>query len=164
MKDFGYDVSDYSGVDPMFGTLADFDALLAGAHARGLKVIIDQVWSHTSDRHPWFAESAASRGQSEVGLVRLGRCRNPMARRRTTGWRSFGGRVLDLEPGAAAVLSAQLPGASSRTSTSGTPRFSAAILDVARFWLDRGVDGFRLDVINFIVHDAELRDNPPRGS
>src|ERR1700726_914517 len=61
MKDFGYDVSDYRDVDPMFGTLADFDRLLGEAHARGLKVIIDQVWSHASDQHPWFAESAASR-------------------------------------------------------------------------------------------------------
>ena len=60
MKDFGYDVADYCGVDPMFGTLDDFKALLAGAHERGLKLIIDQVWSHTSDRHAWFAESKAS--------------------------------------------------------------------------------------------------------
>ena len=66
MKDFGYDVADYRGVDPMFGTLEDFTRLLAGAHARGLKVVIDQVWSHTSDQHPWFADSRSAPGSAHA--------------------------------------------------------------------------------------------------
>jgi alpha-glucosidase len=158
MKDFGYDVSDYVGVDPLFGTLADFDALLAGAHARGLKVIIDQVWSHTSDKHSWFVESTSSRD-------------NPKA-----DWYVWADPKPDGTPPNNWL--AVFGGASWTWSTTRRqyylhnflveqpdlnlwrPEVRAAILDVARFWLDRGVDGFRLDVINFIVHDAELRDNP----
>jgi alpha-glucosidase len=161
MKDFGYDVSDYVGVDPLFGTLADFDALLAGAHARGLKVIIDQVWSHTSDKHSWFVESTSSRD-------------NPKA-----DWYVWADPKPDGTPPNNWL--AVFGGASWTWSTTRRqyylhnflveqpdlnlwrPEVRAAILDVARFWLDRGVDGFRLDVINFIVHDAELRDNPAAG-
>ncbi len=93
MKDFGYDVSDYRGIDPIFGTMGDFDDLIAAVHARGLKLIIDQVWSHTSDRHPWFIESAASRDNwPKGGLVRVGRDgQSRMGRRPTTGWRCSAG-------------------------------------------------------------------------
>jgi alpha-glucosidase len=161
MKDFGYDVSDYCGIDPIFGTLGDFDDLLAAAHARGLKLIIDQVWSHTSDRHPWFIESAGSHDSPRADwyvwadakpdgtapnnwmAVFGGPSWRWNARRRQYYLHNFLIEQPDLNFWTAAV--------------------QEAILDVARFWLDRGVDGFRLDVVNFLFHDRELTDNPPAG-
>ncbi len=159
MKDFGYDVSDYRDVDPLFGALADFDALLARAHALGLKVIIDQVWSHTSDQHPWFRESASSRD-------------NPKA-----DWYVWADAKADGSPpnNWQAVFGGPSWTWNSRRRQYYLHNFLVEqpdlnfwndpvrdeILDIARFWLDRGVDGFRLDVINFIVQDHELRDNPP---
>ena len=114
MKDFGYDVSDYRDVDPLFGTLADFDALLAAAHARGLKVIIDQVWSHTSDQHPWFVESAASRDNPKADWYVWADAKPDGTP--PNNWLAIVRRpVVDLEPAAAAVLPAQLPAPSSPT-------------------------------------------------
>ena len=159
MKDFGYDVSDYRDVDPMFGTLADFDALLAEAHARGLKVIIDQVWSHTSDKHPWFVESSASRDNPRADWY-VWADPKPDGTPPNNWLASFGG--------AAWTWSARrrqyylhnfLP--EQPDLNFWNPEVQDAVLDIARFWLDRGVDGFRLDVVNYYFHDRELRDNPP---
>jgi alpha-glucosidase len=158
MKDFGYDVSDYCDVDPIFGTLADFDALVARAHALGLKVIIDQVWSHTSDLHPWFIDSAASAGAAKAGWYVWADAKddgsppnNWLAAFGVPSW-TWGPRRRQY------YLHNFLSGQPDLNFWN--PQVQDAILGVARFWLDRGVDGFRLDVINFIFHDRELRDNP----
>jgi alpha-glucosidase len=159
MKDFGYDVSDYCGVDPIFGTLDDFDALIARAHALGLRVIIDQVYAHTSDEHPWFIESRASRTNDKADWYVWADARPDGSP--PTNWQSvFGGpawrwdgrrrqyymhNFLDSQP--------QLNVHNAAVQT--------ALIDAARFWLDRGVDGFRVDAINFAMHDLDFRDNPP---
>jgi alpha-glucosidase len=159
MKDFGYDVADYRGVDPIFGTLADFDALVARAHALGLKVVIDQVYSHTSDAHAWFAESRADRANSKADWY-------VWADPRPDGtpphnWHSeFGGSTWTFDPRRGQYyLHNFLP--SQPDLNVHNPAVQEALLDVARFWLERGVDGFRLDAINFAMHDPDLRDNPP---
>jgi alpha-glucosidase len=160
MADFGYDIADYRAVDPVFGTMEDFDRLLAEAHALGLKVMIDQVLSHTSIEHPWFHASRQSRD-------------NPLANwyvwsdPRADGtppnnWLSiFGGVAWKWDPRRAQYylhnfLSDQ-PDLNFHE-----PAVRAAVLDNVRFWLDRGVDGLRLDAINMCFHDRELRDNPPK--
>jgi len=159
MKDFGYDVSDYKAVDPRFGTLEDFDRLVAKAHALGLKVIIDQVWSHTSDKHAWFVESAASRQGAKADWY-------VWADPRADGgppnnWQaSFGGPSWTWSARRRQYyLHNFLP--EQPDLNYWAPGVQEAILDVAAFWLDRGVDGFRLDVINYLFHDPALTDNPP---
>jgi alpha-glucosidase len=158
MKDFGYDVSDYCDVDPLFGTMADFDALLAGVHARGMKLIIDQVWSHTSDRHPWFLESASSQDNPKADWYVWADAK-PDGTPPNNWLASFGGPSWTWHP-----VRRQYYLHNFLTSQPDlnywNPEVQEAILDVAAFWLDRSVDGFRLDVINLIVHDRELRDNP----
>lgn len=159
MKDFGYDVSDYCDVDPLFGSLRDFDAMIGKAHGLGLKVIIDQVYSHTSDAHAWFDESRQSRDNAKsdwyiwADAKRDGSPPNNWqsvfgipawtwdARRQQYYMHNFLSEQPDLNLH--------------------NPDVQAALLDVAKFWLDRGVDGFRLDAINCGMHDPELRDNPP---
>ena len=153
MADFGYDVSDYCDVDPLFGTLADFDALLADAHARGLKVLIDWVPNHTSDRHPWFVESRSSRD-------------NP--KRDWYIWRDPAPDGGPPNNWIAAFTDGHRRGPS--TTTTGqyylhlflpeqpdlnwrNPEVVEAMHDTLRFWLDRGVDGFRMDVIHGIVKE-----------
>jgi alpha-glucosidase len=159
MKDFGYDVSDYRDIDPMFGTLADFDALLAEAHARGLKVIVDQVWSHSSDRHPWFIESSASRDNAKADWYVWADAR-PDGTPPNNWLASFGGPAWTWSAKRRQYyLHNFLP--EQPDLNYWTPAVQAAVLDIARFWLDRGVDGFRLDVVNYYVHDRQLRDNPP---
>jgi alpha-glucosidase len=159
MKDFGYDVSDYKAVDPRFGTLADFEALVERAHDLGLKVIIDQVWSHTSDQHPWFQESALSyQGPKADWYV--------WADPRPDGtppnnWQaSFGGPSWTWNARRGQYYLHNFLAAQPDLNW-WAPGVADAILDVARFWLDLGVDGFRLDVINFLFHDPSLADNPP---
>jgi alpha-glucosidase len=159
MKDFGYDVSDYCGVDPMFGTLADFDALLAEAHSLGLKVIIDQVWSHTSDQHAWFRESSASRDNPKADWYVWAEPREDGTP--PNNWlASFGGPAWTWNAKRRQYylhnFLAEQPDLNYWNA-----EVQEAVLDVARFWLERGVDGFRLDVINYLVHDKQLRDNPP---
>jgi len=159
MKDFGYDVADYCGVDPIFGTLADFDELVARAHALGLRVMIDQVYSHSSIEHRWFVESRSSRDNNKADWYVWADPRPDGAP--PNNWQSvFGGPswTWDARRGQYYLhnfLSEQ-PDLNVRH-----PEVQQALLDVARFWLDRGVDGFRLDALNFAMHDPALTDNPP---
>ena len=151
MRDFGYDVADYCGVDPLFGTLADFDALVERAHALGLKLIIDQVYSHSSDQHPWFQESRASRDELQGRLVRLGRRQGGRlaAQQLAIGIRRSG-LEWDARRGQYYLHNflAEQPDLNVHNDA-----VQDALLEVARFWLDRGVDGFRIDAINFAMHD-----------
>jgi alpha-glucosidase len=159
MKDFGYDVSDYEDVDPLFGTLADFDALLARAHQRGLKVIIDQVYSHSSDAHAWFKESRESRINPKADWYVWADAKPDGSP--PNNWQAmFGGPAWTWDARRGQYyLHNFLP--SQPDLNVRNPEVQDALLNTARFWLDRGIDGFRLDVANFYVHDAQLRDNPP---
>lgn len=159
MKDYGYDVSDYRGVDPLFGALADADALIARAHRLGLKVIIDQVWSHSSDRHPWFAESRASRDNAKADWYVWADAKPDGSP--PNNWQAmFGGCAWTWDARRRQYyLHNFLPEQPDLNVRH--PKVQDALLDIARFWLERGVDGFRLDVVNFFTHDAQLRDNPP---
>lgn len=158
MKDFGYDVSDYRDVDPLFGSLADFDALLEAAQARGLKLIIDQVWSHTSDQHPWFLESASSRDNPKADWYVWAEAK-PDGTPPNNWQATFGGPSWTWNPRRRQYyLHDFLSEQPDLNYWNG--EVQDAILEVARFWLDRGVDGFRLDVINHVFHDRALRDNP----
>lgn len=161
MRDFGYDVSDYRGVDPMFGTMADFDALLAAAHERGLKVIIDQVWSHSSSDHEWFEASRQDRTNDKAEWYVWADPKPDGAP--PNNWQAwFGGPAWTWEPRRRQYyLHNFLP--SQPDLNLRNPQVHEAIKDVARFWLDKGVDGFRLDVVNYYIHDDRLRDNPPSG-
>lgn len=158
MQDFGYDVSDYCGVDPMFGTLADFDALVAEAHGLGLKVVIDLVLSHTSEQHPWFIESRGSRSNPRADWYVWSEPKADGCP--PNNWLSvFGGPAWQWD-----TRREQYYLHNFLTSQPDLNFHNLAVqdamLDVARFWLDRGVDGFRLDAVNFYTHDRQLRDNP----
>lgn len=160
MKDFGYDVADYCDVDPMFGTLADFDALLGEAHRLGLKVIIDQVYSHSSDRHPWFDESRQDRTNARADWYVWSDPK--LDGTPPNNWLAvFGGPAWDWEPRRRQYYLHNFLREQPDLNLH-NPQVQQAILDVAAFWLDRGVDGFRLDVANFFMHDLQLRDNPAR--
>ncbi len=157
--DFGYDVSDYRDVDPLFGTLADIDALVARAHHLGLRVVIDQIWSHTSDRHPWFAASRAAHDGDHADWYVWADARPDGSP--PNNWQSvFGGPAWTWDARRRQYylhnFLAQQPQLNGHH-----PDVQAALLDVARFWLERGVDGFRLDAINFLMPDPALTDNPP---
>ena len=158
MKDFGYDVSNYRDVDPMFGSLGDFEDLLDTAHRLGLKVMIDLVLSHTSDRHPWFLESRSRRENAKSDWYVW----SDAAPDGTppNNWLSiFGGSAWQWDPRREQYFLHNFL-TSQPDLNFHTPAVQDALLDVARFWLARGVDGFRLDTINFYVHDALLRPNP----
>ena len=159
MKDFGYDVSDYRDVDPLFGSLADFDALIARAHDLGLRIIVDQVYSHSSDQHPWFVESRTSRDNAKADWYVWA---DPKADGSPpNNWQSvFGGPAWTWDGRRGQYYLHNFLAAQPDLNFH-NPAVIAASLETARFWLDRGVDGFRLDAINFAVHDAALRDNPP---
>ena len=158
MKDFGYDVSDYQDVDPIFGVLADFDALIAEAHRLNIRVMIDLVLSHTSDKHPWFVESRSRRTNPRADWYVWADSRPDGTP--PNNWLSiFGGSAWQWDPTRLQYymhnfLTSQ-PDLNLHNSD-----VQDALLSVARFWLERGVDGFRLDTINFYFHDKELRDNP----
>jgi alpha-glucosidase len=159
MRDFGYDVADYCSVDPVFGTLADFDALVGRAHALELKVIIDQVYSHSSDQHPWFQESRSSRTNPKAGWYVWADAKPDGSP--PNNWQSvFVGPAWQWDGRRGQYyLHNFLPEQPDLNLHNGAVQ--DALLDVARFWLDRGVDGFRIDAINFGMHDPQLRDNPP---
>jgi alpha-glucosidase len=159
MRDFGYDVADHCAVDPLFGTLADFDALLARAHALGLRVIIDQVYSHTADTHRWFAASRADRVNEYADWYVWADAKADGTP--PNNWQSvFGGPAWTWDARRRQYYLHNFL-SSQPDLNFHNPAVQAAQVDVARFWLDRGVDGFRLDAINFALHDALLRDNPP---
>jgi alpha-glucosidase len=159
MKDFGYDVADYCDVDPLFGTLADFDRLLADAHARGLRVLVDWVPNHTSDQHPWFLESRASRDAPKRDWYVW---RDGTPDRPPNNWRAaFGGGSPAWTWDDATrqwYLHLFLPEQPDLDWSN--PRVVDAMHDTLRFWLDRGVDGFRMDVIHAIGKDPALPDLP----
>lgn len=161
MKDFGYDVSDYCDVDPMFGTLDDFKALIERAHGLGLKVMIDQVLSHTSDQHPWFAESRASRDNPKADWYVWADPKddgNP-----PNNWLSiFGGSAWQWDTRRCQYYLHNFL-TSQPDLNFHHPEVQQALLDSVQFWLELGVDGYRLDTANFYFHDQQLRDNPPRG-
>ncbi|PIE09311.1 MAG: alpha-glucosidase [Rhodobacterales bacterium] len=159
MKDFGYDVSDYCDVDPMFGSLADFDMLVNEAHKLGLRVMIDLVLSHTSDDHDWFKESRASRDNAKANWY-VWADPKPDGTPPNNWLSIFGGSAWQWDSRREQYYLHNFLTAQPDLNFH-EPQVQDALLDVVRFWLNRGVDGFRLDTINFYVHDAELRDNPP---
>ena len=159
MKDFGYDISDFCDVDAVFGTLEDFDELVAKAHSLGLRVIIDQVLSHTSDEHAWFRESREDRDNRKADWYVWANAKEDGSP--PNNWQS-------IFWGAAWTWCTRRNQYYLHNFLAGQPDLNLhnnevqnALLNVLRFWLDRGVDGFRLDAINFGMHDVLLRDNPP---
>jgi len=173
MADFGYDVADYTGVDPLFGTLADFDELLRKAHGKGLRVILDFVPNHTSDQHPWFLESRSSRTNPKRDWYLWhdpipynhdpANDARPISEQHPNNWQSqFGGPAWTWdEPTQQFYLHSFLreqPDLNWRN-----PEVRATIYAAMRFWLDRGVDGFRMDVLWLLIKDAQLRNNFPGG-
>lgn len=159
MVDFGYDIADFCDIDPRFGTLDSFDALVGDAHARGLKVILDFVPNHTSDRHPWFVQSRSARSDPRRDWY-LWRDPAPDGGPPNNWISNFGGPAWTFDPAtgqyyAHSFLKEQ-PDLNWRN-----PEVRAAMYEVLRFWLRRGVDGFRVDVLSQIVKDAQFRDNPP---
>jgi alpha-glucosidase len=159
MADFGYDIADYTGIDPLFGTMADFDALVKAADVIGLKVILDLVPNHTSDQHPWFVESRTSPENPKRDWYIW---RDPAADGGPpNNWLSeFGGGAWQYDATTRQyyyhAFLAQQPDLNWRN-----PEVRRAIHDVMRFWLRKGVDGFRVDVIWHLIKGAEFRDNPP---
>jgi alpha-glucosidase len=159
MLDFGYDVSDFRDVDPMFGSLGDFDNLVARAHELEIKVIIDLVLSHTSDQHPWFKESRSSCDHPKSDWYVWADAKPDGTP--PNNWLSiFGGSAWEWDAQRMQYYMhnflTEQPDLNFHN-----PEVRAEVLDVTRFWLERGVDGFRLDTVNFYYCDARLRDNPP---
>jgi alpha-glucosidase len=159
MADFGYDVSNYIDIDPIFGTLADFDDLLADVHARGMKLLLDYVPNHTSDQHPWFLDSRSSRTSAKRDWY-IWRDPAPNGGPPNNWLANFGGGAWEWDERTGqyyyhAFLKEQ-PDLNWRN-----PEARRAMLNVLRFWLDRSVDGFRVDVMHHLVKDTEFRDNPP---
>ncbi|MEZ5535157.1 MAG: alpha-amylase family glycosyl hydrolase [Thiolinea sp.] len=159
MKDFGYDVSDYCDVDPMFGTLADFDELIEQAHQRGIRILIDLVLSHTSDQHAWFKESRGSRDNAKADWY-VWADPKPDGTPPTNWLSIFGGSAWEWDAVRRQYYMHNFL-VSQPDLNFHNPQVQDALLEVTRFWLERGVDGFRLDTANMYTHDAELRDNPP---
>ncbi len=159
MADFGYDVADYRGIDPRFGTMADFDALLAAAHARGLKLLLDLVPNHSSDRHPWFVESRSSRENPKRDWY-IWRDPAPDGGPPNNWISDFGGPAWEYDAATGQYYShaflKEQPDLNWRN-----PELRAAMMDVLRFWFARGVDGFRIDVLWHMVKHAGFIDNPP---
>ncbi|GAA3695758.1 alpha-amylase family glycosyl hydrolase [Sphingomonas cynarae] len=159
MADFGYDVADYCGIEPMFGDLAGFDRLLAAVHARGLKLLLDFVPNHSSDRHPWFVASRSSRDDPKRDWY-IWRDPGPHGGPPNNWISDFGGSAWTWDAATGqyylhAFLKEQ-PDLNWRN-----PDLRHAMMEAMRFWFDRGVDGFRIDVLWHIVKAEGLPDNPP---
>ena len=159
MQDFGYDVADFRDVDPVFGTLADFDALIEKAHALGLKVIIDQVYSHSSDKHRWFEASRQDRTNAHANYYVWADAKPDGTP--PNNWQSiFGGPAWTWDPRRKQYyfhnFLPEQPDLNLHDAT-----VQEELLDVSKFWLERGVDGFRLDAVLHMMHDPALTDNPP---
>ncbi|MFL5775038.1 MAG: alpha-amylase family glycosyl hydrolase, partial [Chloroflexota bacterium] len=160
MKDFGYDVSDHTGVEPAYGTLEDFDRLVQAAHERRIHVVVDLVPNHTSDQHPWFRESRSSRtnprrdwyvwADPKPDGSAPNNWTSAFTRRQTSAW------TLDEATGQY-YMHSFLP--EQPDLNWWNPEVRAAFDEILRFWLDRGVDGFRIDVAHKLARDPELRDN-----
>jgi len=159
MADFGYDISDYTAIDPLFGELADFDALLTEAHAHGLKIILDLVPNHTSDQHSWFIESRTSRDNPKRDWY-IWRDPAPDGGVPTNWCSEFGGSAWEYDGKTGQyyyhAFLAKQPDLNWRN-----PQVRAAMYDAMRFWFRRGVDGFRIDVIWHLIKDEQFRNNPP---
>jgi alpha-glucosidase len=153
-KDYGYDISNYMEVDPRFGCLADFDQLAAEAHRRGIRLILDMVINHTSDQHTWFQESRSDRKNPKRDWY--------IWRDHPNNWKaSFGGKAWEFDPLTGQyylhLFTREQPDLNWRN-----PQVRQAQLDVFRFWMERGVDGFRMDVFNAYFKHPDLPDNPPK--
>ncbi len=160
MRDFGYDIADYCDVDPVFGTLADFDAMVDRAHRLGLRVITDLVLAHTSDKHPWFIDSRRSQVGPRADWYVWADARPDGTP--PSNWQSvFGGPAWTWDARRGQYYMHNFLPQQPQLNLH-NPAVQEALLDVVRFWIDRGVDGFRLDAINFAMHDPLLRDNPVR--
>ncbi|MDO8289249.1 MAG: alpha-glucosidase family protein [Parvibaculum sp.] len=158
-RDFGYDVSDYCDIGPEMGTMADFDHMLKQAHQRGLKVIMDQVLSHSSDQHKWFQESLLSKTNPKADWYVWQDAREDGTP--PNNWlAAFGGAAWSWHPVRRQYYFHKFLKSQPKLNFH-NPQVVDACMDVLRFWLDRGVDGFRLDVANSYVHDPKLTDNPP---
>ncbi|MGC2086520.1 MAG: alpha-amylase family glycosyl hydrolase [Bradyrhizobium sp.] len=159
MADFGYDISDYTGIDPLFGTMEDFDALVKAAHGSGLKLILDLVPNHTSDQHPWFLEAKRSRTDPKRDWY-IWRDGRPDGGPPNNWLSEFGGSAWQYDETSGQyyyhAFLAQQPDLNWRN-----PAVRAAMYDLMRFWLRKGVNGFRVDVLWHLVKDAQFRDNPP---
>ena len=160
MKDFGYDISDYRDIDPLFGDLNDFDELISQAHDRNIKIIIDQVLSHTSDQHQWFTDSRENQNNDKADWYVWAEAKDDGTA--PNNWLSiFGGSAWQWEPRRGQYylhnFLTEQPDLNFHN-----PDVRQAVLDNVEFWLKKGVDGFRLDAINFCYHDAQLRDNPAK--
>ncbi|MBI3286934.1 MAG: alpha-amylase, partial [Chloroflexi bacterium] len=158
INDFGYDVADYCGVDPQYGTLADFDHLLGEAHTRGIKLILDLVVNHTSDQHPWFIEARRSQRSPKRDWY-VWRDPDPDGGP-PNNWRSFfSGRAWTYDEATGQYyLHHFLPGQPDLNYRN--PQVLEVMLEVMRFWLERGVDGFRLDALGMLIEDAQFREEP----
>jgi len=159
MADFGYDVSNYTDVLPLFGNLSDFDVLIAQAHRRGLKIIVDYVPNHSSDQHPWFLESRSSRTNAKRDWYMWADPKPDGSP--PNNWVSvFGGPAWEWDDATGQyymhTFLKEQPDLNWRN-----PALKQAMFDVARFWLERGVDGFRIDCAHHVAKDPHLRDNPP---
>jgi alpha-glucosidase len=160
MKDFGYDISDYLAIDPLFGTMADFDRLIEKAHGLGIKIIIDQVLSHTSDEHAWFEQSRQSRMNDKADWYVWADPKEDGTA--PNNWLAiFGGCAWEWEPRRQQYYLHNFL-KSQPDLNFHNPDVREAVLDNVEFWLKKGVDGFRLDAITFCYHDELLRDNPAK--
>ncbi|WDR02419.1 alpha glucosidase [Devosia algicola] len=157
--DMGYDVSNYTDIDRLFGSIEDFDSLIARAHSLGLKVIVDQVLSHSSDHHPWFTESKLSRTNARADWYIWA---DPLEDGSPpNNWPSvFGGRAWEWNSTRRQYYMHNFLAAQPDLNFH-NPAVQDAVLDVMRFWLERGIDGFRFDTVNYFFHDEMLRSNPP---